>query len=252
MTVPDRPVLLVTGGSRGIGRAVSIAAARRGWRVALNYASNEAAAQSALDEIRQAGSEAEAFRADMGEPREVEALFEAVRTRFGGLDGFCNNAGVVDHPARLDEMSNERLERMFRINTLGAVVAAREAVRLMSPRHGGRGGAIVNISSMAAMIGSAGQYVDYAASKGAIDTLTIGLAREVAGDDIRVNAIRPGIIDTEIHGSGGLPDRAHDMAPMIPMQRPGTPEEVADAVLYLLSPQASYITGAILNVSGGR
>ena len=247
-----KPVLLVTGGSRGIGRAVSLAAAAQDWRLAVNYASNEKAARAVVDEIRVDGGEAEAFQADVGDISEIERLFRAVKDRFGGLDGFCNNAGVVDYPARLDEMSNERLERMFRINTLGAVVAAREAVRLMSPRHGGRGGAIVNISSMAAIIGSASQYVDYAASKGAIDTLTVGLAREVAGENIRVNAIRPGIIDTEIHGSGGLPDRARDLAHMIPMQRPGTPEEVADAVLYLLSPQASYVTGAILNVSGGR
>lgn len=252
MTTSDGPVLLVTGGSRGIGRAVAIAAAAQGWRLAVNYASNEDAARSVVARIEAAGGEAEAFQADVGDIAEVEALFRKVKQRFGGLDGLCNNAGVVDYPARLDEMSNERLERMFRINTLGAVVAAREAVRLMSPRHGGRGGAIVNISSMATVIGSPGQYVDYAASKGAIDTLTIGLSRELASEGIRVNAVRPGIIDTEIHGSGGLPDRARDLASTIPMQRAGTPEEVADAVLYLLSPQASYVTGAILNVSGGR
>lgn len=246
------PVLLVTGGSRGIGRAVCLLAAEKGWQVAVNYATNSAAADAVVQEIRSLGAHAEAFQADVGDTSQIKALFAAVKARFGRLDGFCNNAGIVDMPARLDEMSDERLERMFRINTLGVVVAAREAVRLMSPRHGGEGGSIVNISSMAAIIGSGNQYVDYAASKGAIDTLTIGLSRELAAEGIRVNAIRPGIIDTDIHGSGGLPDRAREMAPSIPMQRPGTAGEVADAVLYLLSPQASYITGAIINVSGGR
>lgn len=245
-------VLLITGGSRGIGRAVALKAAEQGWLVAVNYAENRAAAEAVVAEIRQKGGVAEAFRADVAEPAEVMDLFHAVAARFGRLDGFVNNAGIVDQTARLDEMSNERLERMFRVNTLGAVVAAREAVRRLSTRHGGQGGAIVNISSMAAVLGSPSQYVDYAASKGAIDTLTVGLAREVAGEGVRVNAIRPGIIDTEIHASGGLPDRARDLAPTIPMQRPGTAEEVAESVLFLLSPQASYITGAVLNVSGGR
>lgn len=245
-------VLLITGGSRGIGRAVALKAAEQGWLVAVNYAGNRAAAEAVVAEIRQKGGVAEAFRADVAEPAEVMDLFHAVAARFGRLDGFVNNAGIVDQTARLDEMSNERLERMFRVNTLGAVVAAREAVRRLSTRHGGQGGAIVNISSMAAVLGSPSQYIDYAASKGAIDTLTVGLAREVAGEGVRVNAIRPGIIDTEIHASGGLPDRARDLAPTIPMQRPGTAEEVAESVLFLLSPQASYITGAVLNVSGGR
>lgn len=245
-------VLLITGGSRGIGRAVALKAGLAGWQVAVNYAQNHRAATEVVSMIRNAGGRAEAFRADVGEPAEVMELFHAVGSHFGRLDGFVNNAGIVDQTARLDEMSNERLERMFRVNTLGAVIAAREAVRRLSTRHGGHGGAIVNISSMAAIIGSPGQYVDYAASKGAIDTLTIGLAREVAAEGVRVNAIRPGIIDTEIHASGGLPDRARDLAPIIPMQRAGTADEVADAVLYLLSPQASYITGAVINVSGGR
>lgn len=245
-------VLLVTGGSRGIGRAICIEAAKAGWSVAVNYATNAAAASEVVRHVRSEGGTAEAFQADMGQPSEILSLFHSVHQRFGRLDGFVNNAGIVDYPARLDEMSDERLERMFRINTLGAVIAAREAVRRMSPRHGGQGGSIINISSMAAVIGAAGQYVDYAASKGAIDTLTVGLAREVAAEGIRVNAIRPGIIDTDIHASGGLPDRVRDMAPNIPMQRAGTSEEIASAALYLLSPQASYVTGAILNVSGGR
>ena len=201
----SHPVLLVTGGSRGIGRAVCLLAAEKGWQVAVNYAENRQAADEVVEQIRAQGGSAEAFQADVGDTSAIKALFAAVKARFGQLDGFCNNAGIVDMPARLDEMSDARLERMFRVNTLGAVTAAREAIRLMSPRHGGAGGAIVNISSMAAIIGSGNQYVDYATSKGAIDTLTIGLSRELAAEGIRVNAVRPGIIDTDIHGSGGLP-----------------------------------------------
>jgi len=248
----DAPVLLVTGGSRGIGAAVAMGAARQGWRVAINYASNRAAAAALVAEIAAAGGEAVAIAGDVGKAEDIVALFAAVDRHFGRLDGLVNNAGIVDMPQRIDEMSAERLERMFRINLTGSILCAAEAVRRMSSRHGGKGGAIVNISSMAAVLGSASQYVDYAASKAAIDTFTIGLSREVAAEGVRVNAIRPGVIDTDIHASGGLPDRARDMAASIPMQRAGMAAEVADAVLYLLSPQASYITGAILNVSGGR
>ncbi|MGI2034874.1 SDR family oxidoreductase [Rhizobium panacihumi] len=248
----DKPVLLVTGGSRGIGAAICLLAAAKGWRVAVNYAANKAAADAVVSEIEAGGGEAFAIRGDVGNATDIVVMFEAVDKHFGRLDGLANNAGIVDAPARVDEMSVERLERMMRINVTGSILCAAEAVRRMSTRHGGRGGAIVNISSMAAIIGSPSQYVDYAASKAAIDTFTIGLAREVAAENVRVNAVRPGVIDTEIHASGGLPDRARDMAPSIPMQRAGTAQEIADAVLYLLSPEASYITGSILNVSGGR
>ena len=246
------PVLLVTGGSRGIGAAVCRLAASQGWRVAVNYASNKDAADAVVSDIVGQGGEAFAVKGDVGNAADITAMFAAVDKHFGRLDGLVNNAGIVDQPQRVDEMSVERIERMMRINTTGSVLCAAEAVRRMSTHHGGRGGSIVNISSMAAIIGSPSQYVDYAASKAAIDTFTIGLAREVATEGVRVNAIRPGIIDTDIHASGGLPDRAKDMAPSIPMQRPGTAGEVADAVLYLLSSNSSYVTGAIMNVSGGR
>ena len=248
----DSPVLLVTGGSRGIGAAACLAAARHGWRVAVNYTSNEEAANAVVSEIKKAGGDAVAIKGDVGNAADIVSMFEAVDKHFGRLDGLVNNAGIVDYVARVDEMSAERLERMMRINVTGSILCAGEAVRRMSTRHGGQGGAIVNISSMAAVIGGPAQYVDYAASKAAIDTLTIGLSREVAAEGIRVNAIRPGIIETDIHASGGQPGRPREMASSIPMKRSGQAEEVADAIVYLLSPSASYITGAILNVSGGR
>ncbi|MGM4912186.1 SDR family oxidoreductase [Hyphomicrobiales bacterium] len=248
----DSPVLLVTGGSRGIGAAACLAAARHGWRVAVNYASNEEAANAVVSEIKKAGGNAIAIKGDVGNAADIVSMFEAIDRHFGRLDGLVNNAGIVDYIARVDEMSAERLERMMRINVTGSILCAGEAVRRMSTRHGGQGGAIVNVSSMAAVIGGPAQYVDYAASKAAIDTFTIGLSKEVAAEGIRVNAIRPGIIETDIHASGGQPDRPKEMASSIPMKRTGQAEEVADAIVYLLSSSASYITGAILNVSGGR
>ncbi len=247
-----RPALLVTGGSRGIGAAVCLLAAERGWRVAVNYAANAGAAEGVVRRIEASGGEAFAVQGDVGVEADILAMFEAADSRFGRLDGLVNNAGVIDVSTRLDAMSAARLERMMRINIIGSMLCAREAVRRMSTRHGGQGGAIVNISSMAAIIGAPAQYVDYAASKAAIDAFTLGLAREVAAEGVRVNGVRPGIIDTEIHASGGDADRAARLASAIPMQRPGSAREVADGILYLLSPSSSYTTGAILNVSGGR
>lgn len=244
--------LLVTGGGRGIGAAVARLAAQAGYRVAVNYTSNDAAAAKTVAEIEAGGGEAFAVKGDVGSEPDVLSMFSAVDDRFGRLDALVNNAGVVDRKARVEDMSLERLDRMMRINVIGSILCAREAVKRMSTRNGGRGGAIVNISSVASVLGSPGEYIDYAASKGAVDTFTIGLAREVAEEGIRVNAVRPGTIDTEIHASGGQPDRAVRVAPMIPMKRPGTAEEIARAVLFLLSEEASYTTGAILDVSGGR
>ncbi|RUV35031.1 SDR family oxidoreductase [Mesorhizobium sp. M7A.F.Ca.MR.148.00.0.0] len=245
-------VLLVTGGSRGIGAAICRFGSKAGYRVAVNYAANQDAADALVAEIEAAGGEAFAVKGDVGSEADIVAMFEAVDRAYGRLDAFVNNAGIVDVKARVDEMDVSRLERMMRVNVVGSFLCAREAVKRMSTRHGGSGGSIVNISSAAATLGSPGEYVDYAASKGAIDTFTIGLAREVALEAIRVNAVRPGIIDTDIHASGGQPDRVERFRDLLPMKRAGTVDEVAGAVLYLLSDAASYTTGAILNVSGGR
>ncbi|MER8830853.1 SDR family oxidoreductase [Mesorhizobium sp. M0938] len=247
-----KKVLLVTGGGRGIGATTSMLAAKAGYRVAVNYASNEAAATALVEAIEQDGGEALAIKGDVGSETDIQAMFERIDHVFGPLDALVNNAGVVDRRARVDEMSGARLERMMRINVIGSMLCAREAVKRMSTNHGGKGGAIVNISSIAARIGGSGEYVDYAASKGAIDSFTIGLAREVAGEGIRVNAVSPGIIDTEIHASGGQPDRVERMRHVVPMQRAGTTEEVAAAILWLLSDGASFTTGANLEVGGGR
>ena len=247
-----KQVLLITGGSRGIGAATALLAAQRGYAVAVNYASQPRAADEVVHRIRAAGGTAIAVQADVGDEAQVMAMFEQVDAQLGQLTALVNNAGVVDMKARVDEMSVERLDRMFRINVIGSFVCAREAVRRMSTRHGGRGGAIVNVSSAAARLGSPDQYVDYAASKGAIDTFTLGLAKEVADEGIRVNAVRPGLIDTDIHASGGMPERAAMLAPSVPMKRTGSAQEVANAIVWLLSAEAGYTTAALLDVAGGR
>jgi NAD(P)-dependent dehydrogenase (short-subunit alcohol dehydrogenase family) len=246
---PD--VAIVTGGSRGIGAATSLLLAKAGYLVVVNYVSNAAAAKTVVTQIEKAGGKAAAIKGDVASEKDIVALFKAA-DQFGSLKVLINNAGVVDIKARIDEMSAERLARMFAINITGSFLCAREAVKRMSTRHGGSGGAIVNMSSAAATLGAPGMFVDYAASKGAIDSFTIGLAREVAGEGIRVNAIRAGIIDTEIHASGGEPDRIAQIRGQLPMQREGTALEVAEAIIWLASDKASYVTGTCLGVSGGR
>lgn len=220
--------------------------------MAVNYLGNSLAADEVVRTIRAEGGRAMAVQGNVALEADVLRMFAQVDAKLGPLGGLVNNAGVVDVACRVDAMSVERLQRQWSVNVLGSFVCAREAVRRMSTHHGGTGGAIVNVSSVAATLGSPGQYVDYAACKGAIDTFTVGLAREVADEGIRVNAVRPGIIDTDIHASGGQPDRAHRLATSVPMQRPGTADEVAQAIVWLLSPAASYTTGAVLDVGGGR
>ncbi len=245
-------IVLITGGSRGIGAATALLAARAGYAVAVNYSANSLAADEVVRQIRQGGGTAITVQADVAEESQVLAMFEKVDAKLGRLTALVNNAGVVDQTSRVDGMSVARLKRMFDINVIGTMVCAREAVKRMSTRYGGAGGAIVNVSSAAARLGSPGQYVDYAAAKGAVDVFTIGLAKEVAAEGIRVNAVRPGIIETEIHASGGLPDRARDLAPQVPMQRAGSADEVAQSIVWLLGNASSYTTGALLDIAGGR
>ena len=245
-------VLLVTGGSRGIGAATALLAAQNGWSVAVNYTANSLAADEVVRQIRASGGQAMAVQADVADEAQVLRMFEHIDAKFGRLSGLVNNAGVVDVTARLDEMSVARWKRMFDINVIGSMICAREAVRRMSTRHGGEGGSIVNVSSAASRLGSPGQYVDYAAAKGAIDAFTIGLAKEVAAEGVRVNAVRPGLIETEIHASGGLPNRVKELQHLVPAQRGGTAEEVAQGIVWLLSDSASYTTMSFLDISGGR
>jgi NAD(P)-dependent dehydrogenase (short-subunit alcohol dehydrogenase family) len=244
-------VAIITGGSRGIGRATALAAAARGFRVCIGYASNQAAAREVVAAIEASNGRAIAVKCDVGKESDILALFAAADD-FGTLGALVNNAGIVGPTARVEEMSAERIERMMAVNVTGSILCAREAVKRMSTRHGGKGGVIVNLSSVAAKLGSPDTYVDYAASKGAIDSFTIGLGHEVAGEGIRVAAIRPGLIDTEIHASGGDPDRAHRLSQTVPMKRVGAADEIANAIVWLMSDQASYVTSAILDVSGGR
>jgi NAD(P)-dependent dehydrogenase (short-subunit alcohol dehydrogenase family) len=245
-------VVIITGGSRGIGRAAAIAAAARGFRVVVGYASNEAAARDVVSTIEAKNGKAIAVKCDVAHEKDILALFAAA-DEFGTLGALVNNAGIVGKSGvRVDEMSAERIQQMMAINVTGSILCAREAVKRMSTKHGGKGGVIVNLSSVAAKLGAPNTYVDYAASKGAIDSFTIGLGHEVAGEGIRVAAIRPGLIDTEIHASGGEPDRAHRLSHMVPMKRVGTAEEIANAIVWLMSDEASYVTSTILDVSGGR
>ena len=256
------PILLVTGGSRGIGAATARLAAARGWDVAVNYTRDAASAEAVAADVRAAGRRAWVLQADVADEGEVLAMFDRLDREAGVLSGLVNNAGVVDVAARVDEMTMARWQRMFAINVFGTLLCSREAVRRMSTKRaggglkaaapGGRGGVIVNLSSAAARLGSPGQYVDYAAAKGAIETFTVGLAKEVATEGIRVNAVRPGLIETEIHASGGQPDRARQLAPQAPMQRTGSAEEVAAAIVWLLSAESSYTTGSFIDVTGGR
>jgi NAD(P)-dependent dehydrogenase (short-subunit alcohol dehydrogenase family) len=248
----SKKTMLITGGSRGIGAAVAIIAAQRGYSVAVNYASNEKAATQVVDQIKNLGAEAFAIQGDVAIEADIFKMFNAVDARWGRLDALINNAGIVAAKARVDEMSVERLQTMFSTNVVGSFICAREAIKRMSTRYQGNGGVIVNLSSAAARLGSPAEYVDYASSKGAIDTMTIGLSKELAAEGIRVNAVRPGLINTDIHASGGQPDRVARFVGMIPMQRGGTAEEVANTVMWLVGDEASYVTGALIDVGGGR
>lgn len=247
-----QPVAIVTGGSRGIGAVTARRLASQGWDVCITYRSDADAANGVVAECMEAGRSAVAIQADVAAEPDVLRVFAGVDESLGPITTLVNNAGIVAPAARLEEMTAERMDRMLAVNTLGSLLCAREAVRRMSTRHGGAGGQIVNVSSASSRLGSPNQYVDYAASKGAVDSLTIGLAREVADEGIRVNAVRPGIIETEIHASSGDPDRPARLGPSLPMGRAGRAEEVAAAIVWLCSPEASYVTGAILDVAGAR
>jgi NAD(P)-dependent dehydrogenase (short-subunit alcohol dehydrogenase family) len=244
--------VIVTGGSRGIGAATARRLAHDGHRVCLTYRTDSAAAHAVLADIAGIGGVAIAVRADMGSPDDIDRLFGVVDTEFGGLTGLVNNAATLETQCRVDELDAERLHRIMTVNVIGPMLCAKAAVRRMSTAHGGTGGAIVNVSSAAARLGSPGEYVDYAASKGAVDTFTRGLALEVAAEGIRVNAVRPGYIHTDMHALGGEPARIARLAPGLPMQRGGRPEEVAEAIAWLLSERASYVTGSFTDLAGGR
>ncbi|MDF2619946.1 MAG: short-chain dehydrogenase/reductase [Xanthobacteraceae bacterium] len=252
MSTSTQRTMIVTGGSKGIGAAIARAAGGAGFRVALSYKGDAAGAEEVAREVAAAGGEALTIKADVAREEDVLALFEQVDTRFGPPDVLVNNAGGVGLLGRVEAISASALTEVLAVNVVGSFLCCREAVRRMSTRHGGRGGVIVNISSRAAGLGGAGEWVHYAASKGAVDSLTIGLAREVAAEGIRVNAVAPGLIATNLHVVAGAPDRLERLAPSIPMQRPGTAEEVADVVMWLASPASAYVTGAVIPVAGGR
>ncbi|WP_252274037.1 SDR family oxidoreductase [Pseudomonas subflava] len=245
-------VMLITGASRGIGAATARLAARQGYDLLLSYRQQAATAEALVAEIVAAGGNAHAVQADVDSEADVLRLFAELDARYGRLDALVNNAGMLERQMRLEQMDVARWQRVLNTNVIGTFLCCREAIGRMSSRRGGHGGAIVNVSSMAARLGSPGEYIDYAAAKGAVDSLTLGLAREVAGDGIRVNAIRPGLIDTDIHAAGGEPGRIERLKGSVPLQRGGTPDEVAEAILWLASEQSSYCTGTFIDVSGGR
>ena len=252
MKLAESGAIIITGASRGIGAATAQLAAARGFAVAVNYVQDRESAEAVVNQIVQTGGRACAIQADVGIEADILRLFDETQHNMGPIHALVNNAGVVDGLCRVEAVTAAQLEHVFRVNVIGAMLCAREAVRRMSTRHGGAGGAIVNISSLAARLGGAGEWVHYAASKGAIETFTRGLAREVATEGIRVNAVAPGLVETELHASAGVPERPQRLAPTIPMQRAGLPAEIAEAVLWLLSPAASYVTGAVLDAGGGR
>jgi NAD(P)-dependent dehydrogenase (short-subunit alcohol dehydrogenase family) len=244
-------IILITGGSEGIGASIARLASLSGYIVCINYLQNHESARETVEAINQSGGRAYAFQADISKESEVERLFDDIDRQVGRLDALVNNAAIIEPQQKLVDMTAARLQKVFTTNVIGSFLCAREAIKRMSTQHGGKGGSIVNISSMASKHGSPFEYIDYAATKGAIDTMTVGLAREIVGEDIRVNAVRPGIIQTEIHRKAGEPNRIERVKERIPMKRAGQPEEVAHAVLWLLSEEASYVTGAIFDVSGG-
>jgi NAD(P)-dependent dehydrogenase (short-subunit alcohol dehydrogenase family) len=248
----DTPVILITGGSRGVGAATARLAAGKGYDVAISYLSNEAAALAVVADVEAAGRGALAVRADSADPAQVIALFERIDQRFGRLDVLVNNAGIIARQSRLEDFGFERMQRIFAVNAIGPMLCAQQAARRMSHRHGGPGGVVINVSSASARLGSPNEYVDYAASKGALETFTIGFAKEVAREGIRVNCVRPGHIYTEMHASGGEPGRVDRLKDSIPMGRGGQPEEVARAILWLASAEASFVTGTFLDATGGK
>ncbi len=247
-----KPIMLITGGSRGIGAATALLAAERGWQVAISYLGNASAADAVVAQIKANGGHALAVQADVGIDADVERLFKTVNDQLGRLNSLINNAGMLELQTRLDQMDLARWQRVFSANVFGSFLCAKQAVLRMSTRHGGNGGTIVNVSSAAARIGSPNEFIDYAAAKGAVDSMTLGLAKEVAAEGIRVNAVRPGLIYTDIHASAGEPGRVDRAKAGVPMQRGGTAAEVAEAIVWLASEQSSYVTGTLLDVTGGR
>jgi NAD(P)-dependent dehydrogenase (short-subunit alcohol dehydrogenase family) len=245
-------IMLITGASRGIGASTALLAAAQGYRVCINYRQNQQSAENLVQQIKQSGGDACAIQADISHEQQVVTLFQQLDQQMGTISALVNNAGILETQTTLENLHAARLQRVFQTNVFGAILCAREAVRRMSTNHGGKGGGIVNVSSAASRLGSANEYIDYAASKGAIDSMTIGLSKEVAEQGIRVNAVRPGFIYTEMHADGGEPGRVERVKSGVPMKRGGYPEEVANAILWLLSDQASYITGSFIDIAGGR